>query len=57
MSTALPFAHHPPFGLSLSKPRVTGPFDRLRVNGVGRSAFTHHPPFGLSLSKPPRHAA
>ena len=40
-----------PSGLSLSKPLVHGPFDKLRANGGEGSGFTHHRPFGLSLSK------
>jgi hypothetical protein len=44
---------HQPFGLSLSKARhlCSGPFDKLRVNGVEVFGLNHHPPFGLSLSK------
>ena len=58
MAPLLPFGlslskpHFPPFGLSLSKPCAIGPFDTLRVNGQGGSAFAPHQPFGLSLSKP-----
>jgi hypothetical protein len=69
MSAALPFAphppfglSHPPFGLSLSKP-LHPPFglslSKPRVNGPFDKLRVNGKgcPFGLSLSKPPRRAA